>query len=231
MISMENVTGWGRPDKELHGLLARRKAVRCLLTLLSAGVIFVVSRLASYLLRYDPANVLFLLIGAFLTLGVFAYYHYKAGNYYGRRSDPCEDEPNKVYIAIIFSWVNFIAIFPVLLLTDAWSVPVAILAALMALLTYYQEWFTLILFMRSRYTVKEGCVLSRSDSFCFIPSAPGRKFGFSSTYTLLFEDKAGNTIPVMTDFLTYLQFRGRRDAVLIQYSYGKDEYLFEICRK
>lgn len=229
---MENVTGWGRPDKKLHGLLVRRKAVRCLLTLLSAGVIFVVSRLASFLFRHEPANTPLRMISMFLVFAMFVYYLYRAGNYYGRRSDPGEDEPNKVYIGIVFAWASFIASFPVVILTDAWSVPVAILAALMALLTYYQEWFTLILFIRSRYTVKEGCVLSRSDSFHFIPSAPGSKaFGFSSTYTLLFEDKAGNTIPVMTDFLTYMQFRDRRDAVLIQYSYGKDEYLFEISRK
>ncbi len=106
-----------------------------------------------------------------------------------------------------------------------------ILIAIMALCTYWREYFMLLLFAFKKYEVKDGIVYYRKKYRNLeITENLYRGFIWSSLiYLLEFEDAGKRQIPVMVDRYTYRKFRENSNAILINYKYG-DSYMFELIK-
>lgn len=220
---------WEKPDKaELMqlNLAMAFKAVRLLLSSLAiyAYVQFVIW------LSHSGVNIIWTIIASLLI--VIYYYSHRHAMVFGRREALEEDVEDKTCYLFIWTFANAILLLPLFLYFAEWmGNAIIVLTVLMSVLTFWREWFMLILFVLRKYTVKDGQVCYHQKKRKFhLAGAPGSHgLWCSVVYILDFEDAGNRDIPVMVDLYTYLRLKHHGDALLINYKYG-ESYLFEIVK-
>jgi len=163
---------------------------------------------------------------------VFYYMWFRAPLLFGERKALDDDIRERSAWPYLFGVGNLILLAPVFLLcVDLFGFVSYILAAIMALLTYWKEYFMLILYVCRKYTVKDGYASYRKRIRNFeMTENHYRGFSWISlVYLLDFEDAAERDIPVMVDLYTYCRFKKDGHAILINYKYG-DSYWFELVK-
>ena len=221
---------WEKPDKaELRqlNLAMLFKAVRLLLSSLAicAYVQFVIW------LSHSGLDINFTIIASLLI--VIYYYFWRHALVFGRREALEDDVKEKTLFIFLWTFANAILLIPVFLFfAEKMGIASIVLTALMSVLTFWREWFMLILFILKKYTVKDGEVCyHRKNRKIYSAGAPGTRRGVwvSVVYVLDFEDAGERIIPVMVDLYTYSLLKKHGDALLINYKYG-ESYLFELVK-
>jgi hypothetical protein len=221
---------WEKPDKaELRqlNLAMLFKAVRLLLSSLA---IFAYVQLEIWL-SPGEFDITYTVIAS-LPIVIY-YFVYRNAMVFGRHEVPDDYvQDNSLYI-FLWEFANIILLIHLFFyFAEKIGIVGIVLAALMSVLTFWREWFMLILFVLRKYTVKDGEVCFHRKKFLINRSGhPGahRAVWFSAIFVLDFEDACKREIPVMVDLFTYLRFKKNGDALLINYKYG-ESYLFEIVK-
>lgn len=222
---------WEKPDKAEARQLNLAMAWKAVRLLLSSAAIYAYVQFVIWIRHCGiPMNyTVFHTIIASLFIVAF-YCFFINALVFGRRHS-LDDEIKDTTLSV-FSWtiVNALILVPLFLFfADKMRIVSIILIALMSVMTFWKEWFMLILFVMKKYTVKDGDVFyhKRERGVYFSET---RKFSWTSlVYILSFEDACRRDIPVMVDLYTYLCFKKNGDALLINYKYG-ESYLFELVK-
>lgn len=220
---------WEKPDKAELMQLNLAMAFKAVRLLLSSLVIFAYVQFVIWL-SHSGLNIAYTFIASLLI--VIYYFFYRNALVFGRREALEDDVEAKTLFLFIWTFANAVLLLPLFLyFSEMMGKAGIVLTALMSVLTFWREWFMLILFVLRKYTVKDGevCYHRKKRKF-HLAGAPGSHgLWCSVVYILDFEDAGNRDIPVMVDLYTYLRLKQHGDALLINYKYG-ESYLFEIVK-
>ena len=230
---MSSHATWENPsNEELKQLKAAMvwKAARLLLYSLGLALYLL---LIVWLRDQDFDFLRMFLIMTIIVAPLMVYYYcYRCAIVFGRHYIVSEVSRIKSIYVYVWGFINFILAIVFIIFENRIGVIKYILIALMALFTYWKEYFMLLLFAMKKYTVKDGSVFFHKKE----KVNGGEDFDMSDpygwyilAYVLDFEDAENRKIPVMVDRYTYRRFKENGDAILINYKYG-DSYMFEIIR-
>ena len=215
---------WGKPDKRTYKLLRRLMLIR-LSGLLLCSLLLCLAVCLIWILDFIVNASVFYLHFC-LILVIYGYYIYRAGFSFGSTLPSDADRLLTVSsYRTIFVIINIIPTFAYLIVLHDSVVMRLILPAAMAVLTYWKEYFIILLFVAGKYDLKKGKILSVYVN-CKRPRGY-RQYYFYLIYSILFEDEAGRTIPVLGDYAAYRKYKNQTnaDAILIRFKIGK-KYLF-----
>ena len=223
---------WSKPEKGELSHLRTAMLLKVLRLLLSSAVVFGMVYLSDLLWLMGGTSVLIRGLSGAVLVFLVLYYWLRSTLIFGRRLFT-EDEISSISaLTYIWFFVNMMAVVIMFVLGPWAGVVRYILTAVMALLTYWREYFMLILFVTGNYTVKNGRISYGDENFSVWGSTRYSR-RFTRVYTLNFEDVAGRTIPVMVDLPAYLTCKENDNALLIRYEFRGDKSGLEIvkCRK
>ena len=220
---------WRAPDKNESVQLKKEMAKKTARILLYSAVFSCYLILVTFIRDTGlPMTAVVLLTFAASVTVVIYFWLYRSAMLFGERLALDDDIGNRSAGKFLWMFLNFIPLAPLFMVfADKLGIFRYILIAVMALLTYWKEFFMLILFVMGKYTVKDGDVFYKKQDRGF--SSGYHFMYFSLVYQLEFEDAAGRNIPVMVDRYTYRKIKEQDKAILINYRYG-DNYMFEIVR-
>lgn len=200
--------------------------------LLSSAAVFGMVYLSDALWPMGVSSVLMRgLSGAVLVI-LILYYLFRSTLIFGSRLSAEDEISDRSAFKYLWFFVNMMAVI-VMYFAGPWAGPVKyILTAFMALLTYWREFFMLILFVSGKYTVKNGRI-NYSDDLFYILGSTRYSRRITRVYVLDFEDAAGRVIPVMADLPAYIACKENDKAILIRYELRGNKSRLEIvkCRK
>ena len=225
---------WEKPDKaeaRQLNLAMAWKAIRLILSSLSICVYVQFDIWLKHCGLPEYVNNIHIFFASLLI--VMYYLFYRHALVFGRREAIDEDIKDKTGFIFIWTLLNIAMLLPVFLFfADMMGKARIVLVTVMSVLTFWREWFMLILFVLRKYTVKDGYVYIHKKNraiYSVRASIKYRAFWSSVVYILTFEDACGREIPVMVDLYTYLRLKRMGDALLINYKYG-ESYLFELVK-
>jgi len=224
---------WEKPTKDELRQLNAAMAWKFIRLLLQSLAIFGSVSLMIWLRKTDlnPYVAAGIIITGSVIL-VLYYLEYRAPLIFGERYDPSIDFKEKSLSGFGFGFCGLLLLPFFFLAANFMGIVSYILAAVMAVSTYWKEHFMLMLFVFRKYTVKDGEVTWNKHFREYYRSADygGKQWDWTSlTYTLDFYDGAERYIPVLVDHYTYRRFKKNGKAILINYQYG-DSYMFELVR-
>lgn len=231
---MSSHATWEKPsNEELKQLKAAMVWKTARLLLSSLGIALYLLLIVWFRNRNFDFFRMFLIMTIIVAPMMVYYYCYRCALVFGVHYTVGEVSRIKSIYVYVWGFINFILAVVFIIFENRIGVIRYILIVLMALLTYWKEYFMLLLFAMKKYTVKDGSVFFHKKE----KVNGGEDFDMSDpygwyilAYVLDFEDAEKRQIPVMVDRYTYRKFKENGDAILINYQYG-DSYMFEIIRR
>lgn len=227
---------WSKPSKSELSRLRYWMLLKAFRLLLSSAAVFGMVYLSDALWPMGVSSVLMRgLSGAVLVI-LILYYLFRSTLIFGSRLSTEDEISDRSASKNLWFFVNMMAVivmFFVMYFAGPWAGPVKyILTAFMSLLTYWREFFMLILFVSGKYTVKNGRI-NYSDDHFYIWGSTRYSRRITRVYVLDFEDEAGRVIPVMADLPAYIACKENDKAILIRYELRGNKSRLEIvkCRK